>query len=130
VVKVPEGVDSDLACAAMVQGITAHFLVKDSYAVKPGDRVLVHAAAGGLGKAIAQIAKIHGAAQVIGTTSSEEKAKIARAHGCDDVILYTQQDFLAETRRLTNQKGVNVVYDSVRPLCRILVTFIGWKRYL
>lgn len=99
----------------ILTSLLAHFLVKEgSYHIKKGDRVLVHAAAGGLGRLICQMAKFMGASQIIGTTSSEEKAKIAREAGCSDVILYTKEDFVQETRRLTNGAGVNVVYDSVQ----------------
>ena len=98
--------------AAMLQGMTAHYLSHATYPLKPGDSCLVHAAAGGVGLLLCQMAKMRGA-RVIGTVSTEAKAKLAREAGADDVILYTQQDFEAEVKRLTGGKGVNVVYDSV-----------------
>jgi len=114
VVKLPDNVGFDIGATMMVQGLTAHYLVKEgSYNVKKGDSVLVHAAAGGLGQLTVQVAKIQGAGKIIGTTSTEEKAKLAKEAGCDDVILYTKQDVVAEVKRITNGKGVNVVYDSV-----------------
>jgi len=112
VAKLPENISFDDGTAAMVQGLTAQYLVKGSYFVKKGDTIFVHAAAGGLGRLLCQLGK-HLGARVIGTTSSEEKAKIAKESGCDDVILYTKTDFEEETKRLTNGKGVNVVYDSI-----------------
>jgi len=112
-IKVPDSIKLDDATTAMVQGLTAHYLVVDSYRIKKGDSVLVQAAAGGLGQIIVQLAKLQGATKVIGTTSSEEKAKIAKTAGCDDIILYTKQNVVEETRRLTGGKGVNVVYDGV-----------------
>jgi len=112
VVKLPDNLDFENGCAAMVQGLTAHYLVKGSYYVKPGDTIFVHAVSGGLGRLICQLGK-HLGARVIGTTSSEEKAKVAKAAGCDEVILYTQKDFEEETKKLTDGKGVNVVYDSI-----------------
>ncbi|MFQ5830911.1 MAG: quinone oxidoreductase [Candidatus Methylomirabilia bacterium] len=98
--------------AAMLQGMTAHYLALATYPLKPGDTCLVHAAAGGVGLLLCQIAKMRGA-RVIGTVSTEAKAKLAREAGADEVILYTQQDFEAEVKRLTNGKGLNVVYESV-----------------
>jgi len=112
VAKLPEEISFDVGTSAMVQGLTAHYLVKSSYCVKKGDIMLVHAVAGGLGRFLCQLGK-HLGARVIGTTSSQEKAKIAFESGCDNVILYTEQDFEEETLKLTNGKGVNVVYDSV-----------------
>jgi len=112
VAKLPDNIDFEIGTAAMVQGLTAHYLVKGSYYLKKGDIVFVHAAAGGLGRLLCQISKYLGA-KVIGSTSSEEKAKIARDAGCDEVIISTQQDFEEETKRITNGKGVQVVYDSV-----------------
>jgi len=112
VVKLPDNISFEEGTAAMVQGLTGHYLVKGSYYVKKGDTIFVHAAAGGLGRLLCQLGK-HLGARVIGTTSSEEKAKIARESGCDEVILYTQKDFEEETKRITGGKGVNVVYDSV-----------------
>ena len=111
-VKIPEGVSYEQAAAAMLQGMTAHYLSHDTYPLKKGETALVHAAAGGVGLLLVQMA--HGiGARVIGTTSTEEKAKLAREAGADEVILYTQVDFETETRRLTGGKGVDVVYDSV-----------------
>ena len=111
-VKIPEGVSYQQAAAAMLQGMTAHYLSHDTYPLKKGETALVHAAAGGVGLLLVQMA--HGiGARVIGTVSTEEKAKLAREAGADDVILYTQTDFAAETRRLTGGRGVDVVYDSV-----------------
>jgi len=112
VVPVPAGVDSRSAAAVMLQGMTAHYLVKDTYPLKAGETALVHAAAGGLGHLLVQAAKLCGA-KVIGTVSTEEKAKMAREAGADEVILYTQTDFEAEVKRITGGKGVDVVYDSV-----------------
>ncbi len=112
VVHVPEGVTMEQAAAAMLQGMTAHYLTRSTYMLKPGDTALVHAAAGGAGQLVVQMAKSAGA-WVIGTVSTEAKAAIAREAGCDEVILYTTQDFEAETKRLTGGKGVDVVYDSV-----------------
>ncbi len=111
-VSVPDGVNFQQAAAAMVQGITAHYLTHSTYALKAGDTALVHAAGGGTGALLVQVAKLCGA-RVIGTVSNEEKASIAREAGADEVILYTQADFEAEVKRLTNNKGVDVVYDSV-----------------
>lgn len=111
-VKVPHGVSSEQAAAAMLQGMTAHYLVTSTYALKAGDTALIHAAAGGVGLLLIQMVKNIGA-RAIGTVSTEAKAQLAREAGADDVILYTEQDFEAETRRLTNGKGVQVVYDSV-----------------
>jgi NADPH:quinone reductase len=111
-VKIPEGVSYQQAAAAMLQGMTAQYLSHDTYPLKKGETALVHAAAGGVGLLLVQMA--HGiGARVIGTVSTEEKAKLAREAGADDVILYTQTDFEAETRRLTGGRGVDVVYDSV-----------------
>jgi NADPH2:quinone reductase len=111
-VPVPEGVDDRAAAAAMLQGMTAHYLSHDTYPLKRGETALVHAAAGGVGLLLVQMAHNIGA-RVIGTVSTEEKAKLAREAGADEVILYTQVDFESETKRLTDGKGVNVVYDSV-----------------
>lgn len=111
-VSIPSGVESQQAVAAMVQGITAHYLTHGTYPLKEGDTVLVHAAGGGTGALLVQVAKLRGA-RVIGTVSNEEKAGIARAAGADEVILYTQTDFESEVKRLTGNKGVDVVYDSV-----------------
>lgn len=111
-VKIPEGVSFDLAAASMLQGMTAHYLTHSTFPLKAGDTALVHAAAGGTGLLIVQMAKMRGA-RVFGTTSTAEKAELARQAGCDEVILYTETDFQAEVRRLTGGRGVDVVYDSV-----------------
>jgi NADPH2:quinone reductase len=111
-VVLPAGVTTRQGAAAMLQGMTAHYLACSTYPLKPGDTCLVHAAAGGVGLLLCQIARMRGA-RVIGTVSTEDKAKLAREAGADEVILYTQQDFEAETKRLTGGKGVQVVYDSV-----------------
>lgn len=114
-VKIPDEIGFDIAAGSMLQGMTAHYLTHSTYQLKPGDTALVHAAAGGAGQWIVAAAKLRGA-RVIGTTSTEEKAEIARTAGCDEVILYTQQDFEVEVKRLTANKGVDVVYDSVGKL--------------
>jgi len=111
-VKIPDGVSEQAAAAAMLQGMTAHYLAYDTFPLKNGQTALVHAAAGGVGLLLVQMAHNIGA-RVIGTVSTDEKAKLAREAGADDIILYTQTDFEAETKRLTNGKGVDVVYDSV-----------------
>jgi NADPH:quinone reductase len=111
-VSVPSGVTDQQAAAAMLQGMTAHYLSHDTYPLKRGETAMVHAAAGGVGLLLVQMAH-HIGARVIATVSTEEKAKLARQAGADDVILYTQSDFEAETKRLTGGKGVDVVYDSV-----------------
>ena len=110
--RMPDELDVKVGAAAMLQGMTAHYLVKTTYPLKAGDACLVHAAAGGVGLLLVQMAKQCGA-RVFGTVSTEEKAALARAAGADEVILYTQQDFEAEVKRLTDGKGVQVVYDSV-----------------
>ena len=111
-VPVPAGLGLPLAAAAMLQGMTAHFLAHATYRLGPADTCLVHAAAGGVGLLLCQMAKRAGA-RVIGTVSTDEKAALARSAGADEIILYTQVDFVAEARRLTAGKGVDVVYDSV-----------------
>jgi NADPH:quinone reductase len=111
-VTVPDGVSEQQAAAAMLQGMTAHYLSYDTIPLKAGQTTLVHAAAGGVGLLLVQMAHNIGA-RVIATVSTEEKAALARAAGADEVILYTQTDFEAEARRLTGGKGVDVVYDSV-----------------
>jgi NADPH:quinone reductase len=111
-VPVPSGVTDQQAAAAMLQGMTAHYLSHDTYPLKRGETALVHAAAGGVGLLLVQMAHNLGA-RVIATVSTDEKAKLAREAGADEVILYTQSDFEAETKRLTGGKGVEVVYDSV-----------------
>ena len=111
-VKVPEGVSLETAAATMLQGMTAHYLVASTFEVKPGHDVLVHAAAGGVGLLLTQLAKARGA-RVIGTVSTEEKEKLAREAGADDVIRYDRDDFAKLARELTNGEGVDVVYDGV-----------------
>jgi NADPH2:quinone reductase len=112
VVPVPPGVSDQQAAAAMLQGMTAHYLSHDTYPLKKGETALVHAAAGGVGLLLTQMAHNIGA-RVIATVSTEEKAKLARQAGADEVILYSQADFESETKRLTANSGVDVVYDSV-----------------
>jgi NADPH:quinone reductase len=109
---VPEAVSEQDAAAAMLQGMTAHYLCHDAYKLKAGDTVLVHAAAGGVGLLVVQMARNLGA-RVIGTVSSEEKALFAREAGASEVIIFTKTDFEEETKRLTGGKGVDVVYDGV-----------------
>jgi NADPH:quinone reductase len=111
-VPVPAEVDLRQACAVLLQGMTAHYLAYSTYPLHPGDTALVHAAAGGLGLLLVQIARRRGA-RVIGTVSTEEKARLAREAGADEVILYTHEDFAEAARRLTGGRGVDVVYDSV-----------------
>src|SRR5215468_2200756 len=111
-VRIPASVSYQQAAATMLQGMTAHYLTHDTYPLKKGETALVHAAAGGVGLLLIQIAKQLGA-KVIGTVSTEAKAKLAKEAGADHVILYTQSDFLAEVKKLTDNRGVNVVYDSV-----------------
>jgi NADPH2:quinone reductase len=111
-VKLPAHLDFPTAAAAMLQGMTAHYLTHSTFALKSGDTCLVHAAAGGAGGLIVQMAKMLGA-RVFGTVSTQAKAEIARSHGADEIILYTEQDFEAEVKRLTAGRGVDVVYDSV-----------------
>ena len=111
-VPVPDGVDLPLAAAAMLQGMTAHYLTHDTFPLQPGHTALVHAAAGGTGALIVQMAKQRGA-RVLATAGSPEKAEIAQVAGADEVILYRETDFAAEVLRLTAGHGVDVVYDSV-----------------
>ena len=111
-VKLPEGLDFKLGAAVMLQGVTAHYLTHSTYPLKAGDTCLVHAAAGGVGLLLVQVAKRRGA-RVIGTVSTREKAELARSVGADEVIIYTEQDFEAEVKRLTDGRGLQVVYDSV-----------------
>lgn len=118
-VPMPNGVDMKLAAAVMLQGMTAHYLSHSMYPIKAGDVVLVHAGAGGVGGLLVQMAKRRGA-RVIATVSTEDKVREAREAGADEVILYTQTDFATETKRLTDGRGVAVVYDSVGK-----VTFSG-----
>ena len=112
VARVPDGIGQDVACAAMLQGTTAHYLTHATYPLKPGDWCLVHAAAGGAGQLIVQFAKRRGAT-VIATVGSAEKAAIAKARGADHVILYKEEDVAAAVRELTGGRGVDVAYDSV-----------------
>jgi len=111
-VPIPAGVDAQNAAAAMIQGMTAHYLAVSAYPLKAGDTALVHAAGGGTGQLLVQVAKRRGA-RVIGTVSTEEKAALARQAGADEVINYAQTEFDVEVKRLTNNVGVDVVYDSV-----------------
>ena len=111
-VPVPETLTDQQAAAAMVHGLTAHYLVNDAHKLKAGETALVHAAAGGVGLLLVQMARAVGA-RVIGTASSEEKARLAREAGADEVIVFTKHDFEAEVKRLTDGKGVEVVYDGV-----------------
>ncbi len=111
-VLIPAGVSTETAVAAQVQGTTAHYLTHSTYPVQEGDLVLIHAAAGGTGQLAVQLAKRLGAT-VYGTASTEEKAALAKAMGADEVILYTEEDFEEEIKRLTDGRGVDVVYDSV-----------------
>ncbi len=111
-VRLPDGVDGKAGAAAMLQGMTAHYLSHTTYPLQSGHWCLVHAAAGGVGLLLCQMAKMRGA-KVIGTVSTEAKAKLAREAGADEVILYTQQDFEAEVKRITGGAGVHVVYDAV-----------------
>jgi NADPH2:quinone reductase len=111
-VPVPQGVSEESAAAAMLQGMTAHYLSHVTYRLKQGETALIHAAAGGVGLLLVEMAHNIGA-RVIATVSTEEKAKLARDAGADEVILYTQSDFEVETKKLTGGKGVDVVYDSV-----------------
>jgi NADPH2:quinone reductase len=111
-VKLPDEITFEQAAAAMLQGMTAHYLTHSTYPLKQGESCLIHAAAGGAGLMTVQMAKSRGA-RVFGTVSTEAKAQLAREHGADDVIRYTEQDFEHELKRLTNGRGVDVVYDSV-----------------
>jgi len=112
VVPIPDGIETEVAGAAMLQGLTAHYLLKDVYPVKPGDTILVHAAAGGVGLLLTQLAVALGA-RVIGTVSTEEKERLARGAGAAEVIRYTEQDVAKQVRRLTDGAGVAAVYDAV-----------------
>ncbi len=111
-VALPDSVTFEQGAAAMLQGCTAHYLCKSTYLVKAGDRCLIHAAAGGVGLLLIQMVKNAGGF-VIGTVSTEEKAELAKAAGADEVVLYSEQNFEAEVKRITDGAGVNVVYDSV-----------------
>ena len=112
-VPVPASVDLRVAAAVMLQGMTAHYLTHSTFPLDSSHTCLIHAAAGGVGQLFCQMAKMRGVAKLIGTTGSEEKANLARQAGADEVILYTQTDFLEEAKRLTNGVGLDVVYDSV-----------------
>ncbi len=111
-VPVPESISDEQAAAAMVHGLTAHYLVNDAHKLKAGETALIHAAAGGVGLLLVQMTHALGA-RVIGTVSSDEKARLAREAGADEVIVFTRQDFETEVKRLTDGKGVDVVYDGV-----------------
>ncbi|MCC8988422.1 MAG: quinone oxidoreductase [Candidatus Contendobacter sp.] len=112
VVALPEAIDDQTAAAMMLQGMTAQYLLRRTYRVQPGDAILLHAAAGGVGLIASQWARQLGAT-VIGTVGSDDKAELARAHGCDHVIVYTRENFVERVREITNGQGVAVVYDSV-----------------
>jgi NADPH:quinone reductase len=111
-IKIPDGVKTDVAAAVLLQGMTAHYLATSCYPLAPGKTCLIHAAAGGTGGLLVQIAKRRGA-QVIGSVSTQAKADIVRSDGADNVIIYTAQDILTEVKRFTDGRGVDVVYDSV-----------------
>ncbi|MFL5577053.1 MAG: quinone oxidoreductase family protein, partial [Gemmatimonadaceae bacterium] len=111
-VALPGRVSASQGAAVMLQGMTAHYLAHSTYPLREGDRCLVHAAAGGVGLLLVQIAKKRGA-YVIATAGTDDKARLAREAGADEVIVYTRQDFVAETKRITGGRGVQVVYDSV-----------------
>jgi NADPH:quinone reductase len=112
VIALPAGIDERTAASMMIRGMTARCLLKETYKVQPGDTIVIHAAAGGVGLIMCQWAK-HLGATVIGTVSSDEKAAVARAHGCDHAIIYTREDFAERVREITGGEGVPVVYDSV-----------------
>lgn len=112
VVKLPDAVSFEQAAAMMMQGLTVQYLVRDSYRVQPGDTVLLHAAAGGVGLIACQWLKALGAT-VIGTVGSDDKAALAKAHGCDHTIVYSREPFLERVKEITGGKGVPVVYDSI-----------------
>lgn len=111
-VRIPDELDTMTATAAMLQGMTAHYLTQDTYPIRPNDQVLIHAAAGGVGLLLVQMAKLRGA-RVIGTVSTDAKAELAYQAGADEIILYSQTDFESEVKRMTDGRGVEVVYDSV-----------------
>lgn len=111
-VPVPDELSDEQAAAVLLQGMTAHYLAFTTYPIHPGDTVLIHAGAGGVGLLLTQIARMRGA-RVITTVSTEEKAQLSRENGADEVILYTQTDFAGEVKKLTGGQGVNAVYDSV-----------------
>ncbi len=110
--KLPDGISDQQGASMMLKGGTAQYLLRQIYEVKAGDTIVIHAAAGGVGLIVCQWAK-HLGATVIGTVGSDEKAELAKAHGCDHPIVYTREDFTARVRELTDGKGVPVVYDSV-----------------
>ncbi|NGM80134.1 quinone oxidoreductase family protein [Burkholderia multivorans] len=112
VVKLPDGIGYDDAASVMLQGLTAYYLLRRTYPVKAGDTILIHAAAGGVGLLVCQWAKALGAT-VIGTVGSDEKAELAKAHGCDHPIVYTRENFTQRVKEITNGAGVPVVYDSI-----------------
>jgi len=112
VIKLPDAISDEAAASVMLQGLTAQYLLRRTYCVKAGDTILIQAAAGGVGLLVCQWAKALGAT-VIGTVGSDEKAEIAKAHGCDHPIVYTREDFTARVREITNGAGVPVVYDSI-----------------
>ncbi|MEM5423224.1 quinone oxidoreductase [Paraburkholderia sp. BR14263] len=112
VIKLPDAISDEAAASIMLQGLTAQYLLRRTYRVKAGDTILIQAAAGGVGLLVCQWAKALGAT-VIGTVGSDEKAAIAKAHGCDHPIVYTREDFTARVREITNGAGVPVVYDSI-----------------
>ena len=111
-VRLPDAIDMTTAAAMMLQGMTAQYLLRRTYRVQPGDTILIHAAAGGVGLLVCQWAKALGAT-VIGTVGSDEKAELARAHGCDHAIVYTRENFTERVRQITGGAGVPVVYDSI-----------------
>jgi NADPH:quinone reductase len=111
-IHVPDGIEPDIAAAAMVQGLTAHYLTRSTYPLRGGEDVLLHAAAGGMGLLLTQAVKLHGS-RVIGTVSSDEKEHLARANGADEIIRYDREDFPKRVRELTGGRGVDVVYDGV-----------------
>lgn len=111
-IPLPEAISFEQAAAMMMQGLTAQYLLRQTYRVQPGDSILIHAAAGGVGTIVCQWAKALGAT-VIGTVSSEQKAEVARRHGCDHPIIYTRENFAARVREITGGEGVPVVYDSI-----------------
>ncbi|RQT90971.1 quinone oxidoreductase family protein [Burkholderia cepacia] len=111
-VKLPDGISYDDAASVMLQGLTAHYLLRRTYPVKAGNTILIHAAAGGVGLLVCQWAKALGAT-VIGTVGSDEKAALAKAHGCDHPIVYTRENFTQRVKEITNGAGVPVVYDSI-----------------
>lgn len=111
-VKLPDAIDGKTAAAMMLQGMTAQYLLRRTYRVQPGDTILIHAAAGGVGLIVCQWAKALGAT-VIGTVGSDDKADLARAHGCDHAVVYTRENFVERVKEITGGAGVPVVYDSI-----------------